>query len=117
MRKGWLDPEQASLQEVYREFKVRFPFLCTDKMNGHNWRQLLAGDLVPVKMGGRQVFELWPRSAICEHLKRWNERVAVECHPIPPIKKPGDLTELKALAARLHITEHLDLAGDGPRKF
>lgn len=117
MRKGWLDPNKATLQEVFFEFKKRFPFLSTEKMNGFQWRQVLAGELVPIKMGGRQVFELWSRSAVQMHLKKWNNRVAVECKPIPPIKEPQNETEILALAASLNVKERLDMAGDRPRQF
>jgi hypothetical protein len=117
MRKGWLDTRRATLQEVFFEFKRRFPFIAADKMTGQLWRQVLAGDLIPIKMGGRQMFELWPRADVSQHLKEWNVRVATECRVIPPVKNPEDKEELKKLADSLNIAEPLVLAGDGPRKF
>ncbi len=117
MRKGWLDPNRATLTEAFSEFRRRFPLLSIEKLNGSMMRQALAGDLIPVKMGGRQMFELWPREAVREHLKRWNLMVAAECQSIPPMKDPGDPKEMAALMDRLNIQGEIVLAGDGPRKF
>lgn len=119
MRKGWLDTAKVAMGAVLQEFKTRYPMCNHEKLNISTMRQVLAGELVPVKMGGRQVYELWPRQAIQERLKAWNLRVAVVCHPIPPLPGKQDRTiEVLGLAKQLLITEHLDLVGDGsPRKF
>lgn len=119
MRKGWLNDKKISLGAVIQEFRRRYPMCDSAKLNGQTMRMVLAGDLMLVKMGGRQVYELWNRRDVSARLQGWNLRVATQCHPIPPLPGEKDRnTEVLGLAKQLLITQHLGLVGDGsPRKF
>jgi len=112
------DDEGVALRDVYFEFKKRFPMCDHAKLNGRAMRFILAGLWVPVKMGGRQVYEVWVREDFLRKSEAWNERVTSNCLEIPPLPGKEDRnTEVLRLARELLIREHLTLAGDIPRKF
>jgi len=118
MRKGWLDPEKASLIEVAYEFKRRYPLCCSEKLNGQMMRRVLAGDWAIVKMGGRQKYEFWKKVDVTCMLKKWNGRVAAQCRVIPPLPLKGDpWAEERALAEEFCIMDVLTPVSTEPRKF
>lgn len=117
MRKGWLDPEKATLAAAIAEFKRRYPLCCHEKLNGQTMRRVLAGELAIVKMGGRQSYELWAKVDVACSLKKWNNRVAAACCVIPPLPCKSELKEAQDLAVAYNINDVLTPVSVEPRKF
>jgi hypothetical protein len=115
---NWLDSQEVNLSIVYFEFKKRFPMCDHSKLNGWAMRMMVAGRWVPVKMGSRQVYEIWVKEDFLRKAEAWNERVTSNCLEIPSLPGVEDRnTEVLRIARELSIKEHLTLVGDVPRKF
>lgn len=123
LRKAWLDddylgnPRLAFDGNAVLAFREFYPMLVIERMQMIWMRQILAGDWVPIKLGGRQMYEVWRRDDVRNYLKEWNKRVARKNTVIPPLPLGRSQDEILALADELVITQQLDLALPVPRMW
>jgi hypothetical protein len=110
----WMDMERVALRDVLFAFRSYFPVVDCSKLNGFQMRSVLAGELVVIKMGGRDRYELWPGKNFKSRLRKWNKHVAIPCVHIPALNGGG--TKEKQ-AKQYGIEDMIELVGDGPRVF